>query len=732
MATKYKNNMSYTAAQDILQLINLFNNDNDSNIPNLSKYHYKKIIDSFSTNIIIYHFCNKCSCFIGSEINKNSRPVNKSIQEESDAESAVYCGKCKIFIDPKTNIKSGNFFLYIPLAQQLKDFFETSDIAALYSKSRHKKHNYAIEDIFDGKLYNQGMKNDMISLNCSVDGVPVFSSYNFSMQPVTCTINELAPNKRRKHILLVSLWCGSKEMKMSEYLKPLIEESKLLFGEGFTYTKNDIIYVRKVKILMFICDSVARPKVFNGHQFNGSYGCNLCLHSGKRVKKGNGSVNVYPLDADGNAYGAGRRTHQQTLHDHAKAQQYGMKGIPVISEIPDFDVVEGLPPDYMHAVLLGVCRQFCNLWFDSLNHAESFYHGKMLTKIDNYLTSFKPTLNISRIPRKMSNRIHWKAHEWCAFLLYYSIPLLKATFSSQYVNHWSLLVDGISILLGSSILRSEIEFAKRCLFTFVRDTEKLYGEMHISFNLHLLTHLADSVINWGPLWSHSAFLFEDFYQEILKYIRSSQGVSTQVVDSFRERYVMNNLMYLYPDQLTSKQKDYLSKTLNKKLRPSPTLHLEGISMLGNAKITTKITRECFFAFQRININIPNDTVIQQYFRAYINGEVIHSKQYSRVNRRCNYFIMTNNYEIFEIKSFIVLKNQNSLKCYALGYYFNKHPSGSIISNQRLKHIIRLQNIAENLAALPVSEIKEKVIILEIEEIELRVACIHINRHEMLD
>lgn len=182
--------------------------------------------------------------------------MDKNIHEP-DAELAVYCGKCKIFIDPKTNIKSGIFFYTYPSLNSSKIFLKHL-ILLLCTQNLDIKNigNYAIEDIFDGKLYKQGVKNEMISLNCSVDGVPVFSSSNYSMQPVTCTINELAPNKRRKHILLVSLWCGSKEMKMSEYLKPLVEESKLLFREGFTYTKNDIISVRKVKILMFICDSI--------------------------------------------------------------------------------------------------------------------------------------------------------------------------------------------------------------------------------------------------------------------------------------------------------------------------------------------------------------------------------------------------------------------------------------------------------------------------------------------
>lgn len=54
-----------------------------------------------------------------------------------------------------------------------------------------------------------------------------------------------------------------------------------------------------------------------------------------------------------------------------------VKGPSVLSLIPGFDVATGFVPDYMHAVLLGVTKQFLtDIWLNSSNHKCNFYLGK--------------------------------------------------------------------------------------------------------------------------------------------------------------------------------------------------------------------------------------------------------------------------------------------------------------------------------------------------------------------
>jgi hypothetical protein len=45
---------------------------------------------------------------------------------------------------------------------------------------------------------------------------------------------------------------------------------------------------------------------------------------------------------------------------------------------------------------------------------------------------------------------------------------------------------------------------------------ELYGQEHLSFNVHLLIHLVRFVEQWGPLWALFAFVFEDANERSLR------------------------------------------------------------------------------------------------------------------------------------------------------------------------------------------------------------------------
>ena len=52
----------------------------------------------------------------------------------------------------------------------------------------------------------------------------------------------------------------------------------------------------------------------------------------------------------------------------------GVKGKSVLHSLPDFDMIDGNPIDYMHCVLLGVIKQrLLPLWFDSVYHKKPWY-----------------------------------------------------------------------------------------------------------------------------------------------------------------------------------------------------------------------------------------------------------------------------------------------------------------------------------------------------------------------
>lgn len=128
----------------------------------------------------------------------------------------------------------------------------------------------------------------------------------------------------------------------------------------------------------------------------------------------------------------------------------------------------------MHACLLGVAKQFAYMWFDEKNKPYSLSNINY-AKVDAYLRSIKVPLQI--------------------------IPTILQQFPEfkDYTSHWSQFVEALQILLGTTILTSDIEKSELLLRKFVAGTQELYGSRAMTFNIHQMLHLAQSVVDFDPL-----------------------------------------------------------------------------------------------------------------------------------------------------------------------------------------------------------------------------------------
>ncbi|XP_057338511.1 uncharacterized protein LOC130676372 [Microplitis mediator] len=734
LTIKLRHNLTYVATQDFVRGMSVLN---DSTVVKATKYHWKKIVDSFSDPITIHHLCPTCGSYLGEQkyVNYGQLNLTKEVSSRIDNNSTeenietFHCNNCNKDINIESNYQSGNIFSYFSLGYQLKELFENSTFHKDLKHPLEKKNKYAFEDIIDGNLYKKIVDCDMISITFNTDGVPVFDSSNCTAYPILCSINELHPLKRKKKVLLVALWVGTgKPQSLQEFFKPFVSEAEILYQKGFNYNYEGQTYTKKCCVVLSINDALVRPKLRNSMQFNGQYGCGLCLNAGKRIDKGRGNVNIYPIEAN-NAYGEGLRTYAETIR-HAAQRKKGIKGDSVLSYIPRFDIILGIDVDWMHCVGLGVCRQFAKLWFDSANSDEDFYLGLAIEIVDDLLLSYKPTSDMSRTTRKMSERSYWKAHEWIAFLLFYSLPVLQVVAEKKYLNHWALLIDGISLLIQTSVMPSDIHYAHNSLIGFINGVNDLYGEKELSFNVHSLSHLAQSVKNWGPLWAHDCFTFENFNQEILESIQSSNGVAHQIYDRFRTKCVVTKLNNILSEDLSHQQKQFIDELLGNEKKLNYTQIIDNVKLLGQPRVL-QLTREQFLAFQRRRICIEEKSIVQHYDRAVIDHQVIHSNLYERCKKRNNRCVKLSNDEIFEIESFVLTTLENKTSCYAVGWYFEKINEPFIV-DRKLQHMHKLRDRLNCLGIAYPSEIVERVTLLPIHNTSDYVACVHPNRFHLIN
>lgn len=707
---KLKHGLTKEATEDVAKLLNIVNGNQCAS---MSMHSLEKNFLSDRNNVQVHHVCSRCASYIG---------ITSSC--------SMHCSysECCHDMSAKDSINGGHFFFYLPLRRQLIDLVQNHNLEHLICKSDCFTNPGCghFRDVTDGNLYKDRMQQSAsnngytLSLTFNCDGVPVFKSSSFSIWPVLCVVNELPSAIRADHILMAALWFGAGKPNMAVFLEPFVTECTSLASEGFVYTcsvtGNTVCC--KVKVVVGICDAVARPLLQNFMQFNARYGCGFCFDSGERVDKGNGQVNAYPFNKDMMLRSSNSVVDLAAETLRTKQPCLGVKGPSLLSLLPQFDVVRGMVPDYMHCICLGVVRQVANLWFDSKNHDEQFYIGRSAAVVDARLMAIKPPSSLSRTPRSISHMKFWKAHEWLAWLLYYSLPVIKDIVQSSYYNHWAILVDCVSILLSTNISLSQLVYCERSFRCFVIDFESLYGKQNLSFNVHQTLHLVQSVKDWGPLWSHSAFMFEAFNAVLLKMIKGTQGVPRQILNTFcLTRAIPLNISTALP-KCSPAEQDFIKTLITHKRRLASACSVaDQVTLLGLPK-HRRLSRIHFVALHSVTNTVTQNEIVTYYDRAVIRGEIVHSRDYSKDLKRNSYTVKLNDERYFQVVTFLVIYFECiGQSCCAIGRYL--HPESLHMCNGKtgtvkLDHMTAVRKVPSALVAISVIDIVKKCVFVSID------------------
>ncbi|CAG5100635.1 Protein of unknown function [Cotesia congregata] len=192
-----------------------------------------------------------------------------------------------------------------------------------------------------------------------------------------------------------------------------------------------------------VVDSVARCKILNMKQYNGSYGCTFCEHPGLRMN----NSQKFPITTVVPKERTNESVKEQMLlagESEFGSDVMGVWGPSALINLNYYDIVDGMSPDYMHAILLGVIKQHTEILLSSFG--EDYYVGSpnQLEAINIKLLNFKHPTCITRSPRNLTEREMWKATEWRSWLLFYSLICLKDILPQKYLEHLALLVEAIN------------------------------------------------------------------------------------------------------------------------------------------------------------------------------------------------------------------------------------------------------------------------------------------------
>ncbi|XP_071578140.1 uncharacterized protein [Temnothorax nylanderi] len=115
--------------------------------------------------------------------------------------------------------------------------------------------------------------------------------------------------------------------------------------------------------------------------------------------------------------------------------------------------------------------------------------------------------------------------------------------------------------------------------------EQFFSKKAMTYNVHQLLHIAESVMNWGPLWAHSSFPFESANHEVLQAIHCANGVNLQIVRYINMQHSVHTLRhYIYP-HASPVVLNYCQEISVKRIRKS--LKLSSVTYFGDGVLIDK-------------------------------------------------------------------------------------------------------------------------------------------------
>ena len=706
--------LSGDALKDLLSLIDIHCLKPHSLIQSL--YKFKRYFEFLNNPIKKHHFCSNCCLPLDLE-----------------------CIKCPNAVCNKeyTNPQDKPFFIEIPVVDQLKQLFNRDGfyISLNYRFNRKKKSSCNIEDIYDGFKYKNFMQpgeflscHDNISFTWNTDGIPVFKSSKFTIWPLYLAINELPMCKRWRddNVILAGLWFGHQKPSMLTYLKPFCESMTELYA-GVEIYSPDIgkDFTCRAMLLCGTSDLPAKAMVYNMHQYNGEYGCSHCLQPGEQMRTGErGSVHIYPYNHV-NPNGPLRTAEGTDEHSREAIATgnpvFGVKGPSWLSVVPGYNVIEGDTVDYMHCVLLGVTKMLLKLWFDSKHSNELWYCGNQIEEADSKLLQIKPPCAINRTPRSIQqHRNYWKASEYRAWLLYYSIPVMLFILPTEYLAHHMLLVEAIHLLLNNSIAPEMLEKAEKLIQHYCFKVQYYYTKRCYTANMHLLLHLPQVVLKYGPLYSYSCFAYEGLNGHLLNAVKGTQHVDQQVIQSLN---IKRNLPRLIQSHIVPASDAAIIYEQITSLKCVSLTERDCYEIMGEVKPCSQLSNA---SHQQALLNTTKNTELGTFNRVKIGSLSIHSKQHKQPKKRNSYTVsyeLNKKYHHGEVLYFV----KDYSEMYAIIEPFMNHqhllPSDDIThcmvphlqiysSRSGDVHVVPLQSIISQCISITFDEIPNTIFIAE--------------------
>lgn len=410
-----------------------------------------------------------------------------------------------------------------------------------------------ITDYIFGRMYMKldheiKFKEGDICFQLSFDGYQLFKSSSYDAWPFILLNLNLPPSERFKidNIIPFGVTSGpSSPTSVESFLEPLISCFERFSSPKRLKLWNGQAVDVRLFLIFVTADTPALNKILHARGHNAISPCRFCSISGVRSDK---SHYYYPSSLF-NIDNFARKTvfwraekvqeKQRNIKDlfltlkrmeqsDSKFEQEKIsketgfhRRPPIILRLKSLRAFQSFPIDTMHLLFINIPRYMWKLWNGTLEDTYakddfvlSVPHlvGRDMKACGKMIPAF-----FGRKPRNIYEAGgSFKAAEWKAFILYFSIPLLDERMPEKYLRGWKTYVEVCSIVSRAILSANQVENLRRLTIRFYRHFEKDYFRFQrdrlslMKYSFHLLLHLPECVRDCGPLCNVDQFKMERY------------------------------------------------------------------------------------------------------------------------------------------------------------------------------------------------------------------------------
>lgn len=435
----------------------------------------------------------------------------------SDLDKCLHCNKRRYNVKGKAR----QTYRYIPLIPRLRALHANPKTA---EKLRYRAHGHQpqpgkVTDVFDSTHYHNLRRTKVthngkelpfkffedsrdIALGLSTDGFTPFKKGKQTTWPLIAFIYDFDPEIRfqLRNILSLGVIPGPKKPKDSDsFLFPFVQELiELLFGVVAYDALTKSLFLMHAYLILVFGDIPAVSMLMRMKGHNGTCPCRLC--SIIAVCGPNSKTLYVPhdrrnlaTDTEYDITNLPLRTHDELIAQAREvqearndatanrlSQQYGIKGVPLLSTISSLSFPISFPYDFMHLIWENLIPNLVLLWtgqFKDLESDEGYYlMPSVWDAIGEACAASGRTIPSAfgkAVPDIAKEKWKFTAETWSFWALHLAPSLLRGRFqNARYHQHFVELVKLLNICLQFEISHDEIETIRVGMIKWVEDYEK--------------------------------------------------------------------------------------------------------------------------------------------------------------------------------------------------------------------------------------------------------------------